>query len=116
MSIYIVYSVIWLSIVLVAIWAAHPVYSSEDTNTPNWLTKIRKDHPRLFFNDETWQKVKQRALNQEREWYDRLKRRVDGYPEDPEIKDWGTEAAATAFVFRMTGEARYLILLCQLRW
>ena len=110
MSIYVIYGIIWILMVVLATWTAHPAYSDEDADAPGWLSKIRKDHPRLFFNAETWPKVKERALNQEREWYNRLKRRVDGYPEDPEVKDWGTEAAATAFVFRMTGEQRYLEL------
>ncbi|MFC1716088.1 heparinase II/III family protein [Candidatus Poribacteria bacterium] len=111
MSAYMIYSAIWMLVVVAAMWIAHPAYSGEDDDALDWLPKIRKDHPRLFFNAETWPAVKERALNQERDWYDRLKRRVDGYPEDPEVKDWGSEAAATAFVFRMTGEARYLELI-----
>ncbi len=106
-----IYGAIWMLMIVVAVWAAQPAYSQEDANTPDWLPKIREDHPRLFFNAETWPAVKERALNQERDWYDRLKSRVDRYPEEPEVKDWGSEAAATAFVFRMTGEARYLELV-----
>lgn len=108
MNTYIVCVAIW--ILIATIYTAHPAYC-EDAKEPDWLPKIRGTHPRLFFNTETWPKVKERALNQEREWYDKLKRRVDRYPEDPEVKDWGTEAAATAFVYRMTGEARYLTLV-----
>ncbi len=114
MNVYGICAVIWMLMIVSAIWTVHPAYSSEDAEDQDWLSKIRNDHPRLFFNAETWPKVKERALNQERKWYDRLKQRVDRYPEDPEVKDWGTEAAATAFVFRMTGEARYLELIKKL--
>jgi hypothetical protein len=77
---------------------------------PEWAGRIRKDHPRLFFNAETWPAVKARALGPERAYYDRLKERVDGLPREPEVKDWGTEAASAAFVYRMTGDAAYLDL------
>ena len=29
--------------------------------TPNWEARIRRDHPRMFFNAETWPAVKARA-------------------------------------------------------
>ena len=99
----------------------------------SWTDSIRTDHPRLFFNAETWPAVKARALGEEREWYDDLVRRVDGYPDNPTTEstrddfayrkkadgtyetvraprptEWGFEAAYTAFVYRVTGEARYL--------
>ena len=75
---------------------------------PEWTARIRPDHPRLFFNAETWPAVKQRALGAEREWYHRVKRRVDALPAAP--RDLGPEAAAAAFVFLMTDDARYLEL------
>jgi len=99
-----------------------------------WVSKIRKDHPRLFFNSDTWPQVKARALGPAKEYYDRVKRRVDKYPDDPKgpdvqpvsehpvtiggktyqmtrwspIKEWGPQAAQTAFVYRMTGDRKYL--------
>ncbi len=105
------------------------VASADDS----WVAKIRPDHPRLFFNAETWPKVKARALNQEKEWYDQLRERVDGYPENPTSEstrddfayqkkpdgtyetvrvprpaEWGHQAAHSAFVYLVTGERRYL--------
>ncbi|MBM3333049.1 heparinase II/III family protein [Candidatus Sumerlaeota bacterium] len=99
----------------------------------SWISKIRKDHPRLFFNKDTWPQVRQRALNQEKEWYSELKRRVDQYPTNPtsasretspayrptgsgryeavtlpKPREWGSEAMQTAFVYLMTGERKYL--------
>jgi hypothetical protein len=106
MSVYLVHVAIFILMVIITMWMAYPASSGEAAGDPQWLARIRKDHPRLFFNAETWPLVKERALNQE----SKLKRRVDRCPEEPEVKDWGTEAAATAFVFRMTGEARYLEL------
>jgi len=111
MDICLLCGVMLVLIMTATFWVTHPAYSEETNDDTRWLSKIRKDHPRLFFNADTWPKVKDRALNQEREWYDKLKARVDRYPEDPEVKDWGTEAAVTAFVYRMTGEARYLELI-----
>ena len=29
---------------------------------PDWTAKIRTDHPRLFFNADTWPEIKTRAL------------------------------------------------------
>jgi len=99
----------------------------------SWIKKIRAGHPRLFFNSETWPQVKARALDQEKEWYLGLKKRVDGYPENPtsesrrtanglrekpdgtyetvtlpKLTDWGTQAGHTAFVYLVTGDKRYL--------
>jgi len=110
MNMYLIYVTIWVLTAIATMWIVQPACSGEDAGEPTWVERIRRDHPRLFFNAETWPLVKERALNEEREWYEKLKRRVDGYPEEPEVKDWGTEAAATAFVFRTTGESRYLDL------
>jgi hypothetical protein len=79
-------------------------------NDPGWVARVRKDHPRLFFNAETWPAVRARALGPERACYERLKQRVDRLPRQPEAKDWGSEAASAAFVYRMTGDAAYLEL------
>jgi hypothetical protein len=44
---------------------------------PEWIRLIRKDHPRLFFNSDTWPAVRRRALGKERQWYLSIKARVD---------------------------------------
>lgn len=83
---------------------------------PEWTGKIRADHPRLFFNAQTWPAVKQRAGGAERDWYRRVKLHVDGWlakttaDSQAEPRDLGPEAAAAAFVYRMTEDARYLHL------
>jgi heparin/heparan-sulfate lyase len=99
----------------------------------SWMGSIRPDHPRLFFNRETWPAVKARALGEEHTGYDRLKERVDRYPDTPapasagddfayrkkedgtyetvrlpRPTEWGIQAAQTAFVYLVTGEGKYL--------
>ena len=44
---------------------------------PEWVGKIRPDHPRLFFNADTWPTVKERALGAEKAWYERARRRAE---------------------------------------
>ncbi|NLS96266.1 MAG: hypothetical protein GXX96_29350 [Planctomycetaceae bacterium] len=83
---------------------------------PEWTAKIRTDHPRLFFNTDTWPAVRERALGEEREWYDSTKSRVDRLAKElekvdrPEPRELGPEAAWSAFVFLMTDDTRYLDL------
>jgi hypothetical protein len=83
---------------------------------PGWVEKIRKDHPRLFFNSQTWPAVRQRALGPEREWYLYIKGRVDRLINSTNGRDvlgareYGQEAAWSAFVYRMTEEPQYLEL------
>ena len=83
---------------------------------PTWVEKICKDHPRLFFNSQTWPAVRQRALGPERKWYLYIKGRVDRLIKSTNDRDvlgareYGQEAAWSAFVYRMTGELQYLEL------
>ena len=83
---------------------------------PDWTGKIRKDHPRLFFNAETWPAVRDRAMGAEHAWYaatkarvDRLLAELDGVAR-PEPRELGPQAAWAAFVFLATDDARYLDL------
>ena len=82
--------------------------ASAQTADDAWIAKVRKDHPRLFFNKETWPQVRDRALNREKDWYARLKRRVDQLPDPSPGREWGPEAAQTAFVYLMTGDRKCL--------
>ena len=83
---------------------------------PGWVEKIRKGHPRLFFNSQTWPAVRQRALGPEQQWYLYIKGRVDRLIRSTSGKDvldareYGQEAAWSAFVYRMTAEPQYLEL------
>ena len=92
-----------------------------------WLAKIRRDHPRMFFNADTWPAIKAHTLSDPaaRAQYEKLLRLCDGYPEKPvcndfgpvntppstpipPVKEWGAAAARCAFAWRMTGEQKYL--------
>ncbi len=70
---------------------------------PDWAAKIRTDHPRLFFNADTWPAVRQRALGPERQWYSDIKGRVDRLKAElggeVEPRELGPQAAWAAFVF-----------------
>ena len=79
-----------------------------------WKTGIRPDHPRLFFNADTYPAVKARALGPCRSHYDRVKAYADGPPPKDEwatidrppplpgttteIRDWGEQLLSSAFV------------------
>ncbi|MBN2307784.1 MAG: heparinase II/III family protein [Candidatus Hydrogenedentes bacterium] len=84
---------------------------------PPWAAKIRPDHPRLFFNADTWPAVRARAEGPERASYDDIKARVDALrsrlenaPQDTEPADLGKEAAWAAFVYLVSGDTGYLAL------
>src|SRR5690606_37976117 len=89
-----------------------------------WMSKIRPDHPRLFFNSETFPAVKRRALVEEVIQYNTIKRQADQLMgkdivfEDP-LKEDGTgtsdqalgqKAAYAAFVYLVTEDRRYFDL------
>ncbi len=88
--------------------------------TPEWSEVLRPDHPRLFFNADTWPEVRERAEGVEREWYDaqlarvnRLRDEILGDAEGAvtiDAQDYGQDAARAAFVFHMTEEPAYLHL------
>ncbi len=83
---------------------------------PEWAAAIRPDHPRLFFNADTWPAVRERALGAEAQWYGTIKGRVDklladlAEQERPEPRELGPQAAWAAFVFLVTEDPRYLDL------
>src|SRR5690606_31790136 len=69
---------------------------------------IRPDHPRLFFNAESWPAVKARALGRDAALFAAMRARVEELPAQPvDDRDYGTEAAEAAYVHRVTGEPRY---------
>lgn len=93
-----------------------PCLASGAQDLPDWVGKIRPDHPRLFFNADTWDTVRNRALGAENEWYKRLQSQADrlleqiGAEAAPEIKEHGQDAAGAAFVYLVTDDRRYLDL------
>ncbi len=75
---------------------------------PDWAALIRKDHPRLFFNRDTFPAVKARALGAEKELFASMRQRVDELAAGSlEPGDYGVRAAEAAFVFLVTGEESY---------
>ncbi|MBI3946417.1 MAG: tetratricopeptide repeat protein [Armatimonadetes bacterium] len=69
------------------------------------VPQVRRGHPRLFFNAETWPAVKARALGIRKAELDQMKERVDGIAlADLEGKDRGSQAMEAAFVYRVTGD------------
>lgn len=75
------------------------------------LPRIRTDHPRLFFNAETWPAVKARALTVEQAHFNQMKARVDRIPlEEIRSGDWASPdygsaqvgVMEAAFVYRVT--------------
>ena len=102
-----------------------------------WIASIRRDHPRMFFNADTWPRMKENAKGPARASLDALLKRVDSYPENPvcadfgpvqfhevktaggthkttaaspivNVKEWGSQAAECALAWRFTGERRHL--------
>ncbi len=73
-----------------------------------WISKIRKDHPRLFFNADTWPAVKARALGVNRDHLERIRQYADSVTDEPEPRDWGDHLMSAAFVYRVTAEAARL--------
>lgn len=81
------------------------------------LPRMRTDHPRLFFNAETWPAVKARALTLEQPHFERMKAKVDRIPlEEIQSGDWASPdygsaqvgVMEAAFVYRVTGDPAVL--------
>jgi len=73
------------------------------------LLRMRKTHPRLFFNDETWPEVAARAQGPMKERFETWKDTVAERLRVPlERADWGTTAMMAAFVYRVTGDKELL--------
>lgn len=69
----------------------------------NLVPQVRTDHPRLFFNADTWPAVKARALGPEKEYFVKILKEVEAIsPEEIRTADWGLELMKAAFVFRVT--------------
>ena len=88
--------------------------------------EIRPDHPRIFFNAETWPAIKERAYGENRAYLDKLLDEVNQMTDDPvakntgpievkdrslpiaPVKEFGREAASCALAWRFTGKEKYL--------
>ncbi|MBI3944409.1 MAG: heparinase II/III family protein [Armatimonadetes bacterium] len=85
-----------------------PRASAEDRTAAEWkldfisvVRRLRPEHPRLFFNRETWPAVKSRALNEERKLLDAWRTSVAGIPDELPASDWGKRLMQAAFVYRV---------------
>ena len=90
----------------------------------SWENRIRADHPKLFFNKNTFPAIKERALNAEKDIFVGMKNRVDLlFGQKPEFPDplaidgqqnsnhtYGTLAAEAAFVYLILEDKKYLDL------
>ncbi len=88
-----------LLLVLVALSLSSVGFCADPDET--WLSQIRPDHPRLFFNADTWPAVKDRALTVCGDHYAAVKATVKDIPEQPDVKDWGSLCMGAAFVYRV---------------
>lgn len=89
----------------------------------SWLDNVIESHPRVFFNQESFVQIKQRALNEENQLYQAKKLYAD-YLLGTEIvfsnelitdgssvnHEYGMRAAEAAFVYLVTGDSKYLEL------
>jgi len=94
---------------------------------PDEVPAVRADHPRMFFNRETWPAVKAAAEGPARGYRDALIKRCAAYPENPTcsgtepapkghssstplppVREWGRGAAECALAWRFTGERSFL--------
>lgn len=94
------------------------------------LTRLRHDHPRMFFNEDAWPDVMERALGPERAHFEAMQKRVSAYlPDSPNIfasfegetaaqtfwlnqpEDWGMRTMEAAFVYRVTRDPATLTIV-----
>lgn len=97
--------------------------AGERAEDMSWAANLRKTHPRLYFTDETWPAIRERALTVRAEDYARVKRTAATRDGDDWLKikrppplagsglgvyDWGVRVFAQAFVYRMEPSAGLL--------
>ncbi|MBI3948637.1 MAG: hypothetical protein HY321_22185 [Armatimonadetes bacterium] len=81
-------------------------------------SRMRPDHPRLFFNSETWPAVKAR-IEADRPGLQRLQQEVAVLPDEFGVRDWGNrlyfdgqyhaDLMTAALVYRVTGDPALLV-------
>lgn len=82
---------------------------------PKWTEVIRRDHPRLFFDRDTFGAVKARAVGEEAALFSAMKARADELVTKTLTRtDYGTQAAEAALVFLVAGDGKYRDLAKQL--
>ncbi|MCL2743521.1 MAG: heparinase II/III family protein [Planctomycetaceae bacterium] len=101
-----------------------PAFALDDNFKDSWTYQVQEEHPRLFFNKQTFETVKKRALSEENKLFTEMKGRVDSLIgkeitfKDPlnidgtqnSDHEYGTRAAEAAFVYLVTEDKKYLEL------
>ena len=75
---------------------------------PDWVEKIRTDHPRVFVNRDSLPDVVGMAEGPMAEHYVRVKYSVDRLEQPAPQDDWGRHAMNAAFIWLFTGDEAYL--------
>ena len=88
--------------------------------------EVRPDHPRIFFNADTWPAIKEKAYGENRAYLDKLLEEVNQMTDEPvakntgpvevknrslpipPVKEFGRQAASCALAWRFTGKEKYL--------
>ena len=105
---------LWWACALTALLANALYATAGAAETPSsqsdLATQIRMDHPRLFFNRDTWPMVLERATGPANEWYKQCQSQVDSYiaHRREQKKDLGVLAAKAAFCYLTTQKEAYL--------
>jgi hypothetical protein len=111
---------------------------AQQQEIPDWVAQIRPDHPRLFFNSDTWPKVRERALTVKRDYYEAMKAHADSttppkhWTEGRDVEpipmpptrpgsdywpaDWGAHALSAAFVYRIEPSPERLKRVRDMLW
>ena len=84
---------------------------AQDNGMPDWTTRIRADHPRLFLHADMLPGIRERARNEQRGWFEAILADVDRLAAarangEPEPRDLGPEAAQSAFIGLVTGDSK----------
>jgi len=105
---------LWLACVLTVLLAnalcATAGAAEEPSSQTDLTAQIRTDHPRLFFNKDTWPAVQDRATGAAKPWFVECQTEVDDRISSRREKptDLGVLAAKAAFCYRMTQKEAYL--------
>jgi len=77
---------------------------------------VRPDHPRVYFNKETFPEIKRRCEGSNKPIYEKMKTAVDILIADPSKSNRirGVDASMPAFCFLMTGDKKYVAFAKQL--
>ncbi len=98
----------------------------------DWIDSIRRDHPRLFFNADSWPAIAERARTVNRDHFEAVRRHAEGPAPKPywddlklpprrpgslaETRDWGNQLMSAAFVHRVEPSEEQLKRIRDMLW